>query len=194
MRAVSANSFERPRFADARLAHEHHEPADPRPYLAQPRRQPCQLDGPAHERRVRQQRRRLILLIQDFTRRGRRLRAPLSRQQSAVTKVTSCWPVSRLGTSALQRDLAGERVSAETTRDDYRSAEVVALVAQCVADVQSDPDRQPLSGGAAARFLLHRHRAAYGIHAGEANTVIKPSPNHFTSCPPWVAAQRLSSR
>ena len=91
---------------------------------------------------------------------------PLS-SSSPRSRNENAWrPASSAFDDGAAEDLAGAGAIAEAAGGDDGGAEVVAFVAQRVAGVDADADRDALASDGTARRLLHRDRAADGVGGG----------------------------
>ena len=102
------------------------------------------------------------MLVEHLTGRDRG-REPLQVERPAVTKRERLFAHEQARDQGATEDLPTVGVIAEPAGDHDRRAEVVALLALHLADVQADADREPLARGAPTRRLLHRDRAAHGV-------------------------------
>ena len=88
------------------------------------------------------------------------------------------------------QDLAAPGPAAEPLGDDHRRAEEVVVLADGLAGVEPDPNRQGLgpplrlSSATACWISTAQRRAASGL----AKAAISPSPRLFTSVPPWASS------
>ena len=185
--------LQRAGLADARLAFQQHHRAVAGAGVSQALAEPRQLRRAADERRLRQQRRRLVLLVRHLVRRDR-VAKPLSSSAPTAEKRNACRPRSSSTTTPLHEDLPRRRLLAQPPREHHRRADVVRPRPRSASPTCSpmrSASRSPAARRRAACCIVTAQRTA---SATEANVVISPSPSHFTSWPPCAATVSLSRR